>query len=291
MRREELFNRSGYYRFLLDSNALLHREATDVATEGLKPVLRERAVDKPVRVLDLACGGWPKAIAGVMAAFSSRTFEYTGIDINPDQVKLASGLFEFPANVIGVHILEGNAWDLEALEISGGYDLIFSGMNLHHGNPEELLFLARQLRGLLAPGGILFSHDVYRPDAQPYRRRPDANPDDPAESFRLIDAARIASAALPPLEVAEDQARDEPAWREDYLQRMGRTLIARGGDPDGTESTVAHMRQRDYPVSTREMSRILSHAGFSTRVRRFDDSVEPMGPYVACCAAHLGQDE
>ena len=198
MRREELFNRSGYYRFLLDSNALLHREATDVATEALKPVLGKHAVDKPVRVLDLACGGWPKAIAGVMTQFSSRTFEYTGIDINPDQVKLAAGLFEFPGNVIGVLILEGNAWDLEALGISGGYDLIFSGMNLHHGNPAEFLFLARQLRALLAPCGILFSHDVYRPDAQLYRRRPDANPDDPAESFRLIDAARIASAALPP---------------------------------------------------------------------------------------------
>ena len=71
---------------------------------------------------------------------------------------------------------------------------------------------------------------------------------------------------------------------------MDRTLIARGGDPDGTKSTIAHMRQRDYPVSTRDLSRILSHAGFSTRVQRFDDSAEPMGPYVACCVAHLRRD-
>jgi len=176
MRREELFNRSGYYRFLLDSNALLHREAAAEATEALSSLLLDRAANKPERVLDLACGGWPTAISGVMVALPSRAFEYTGIDINPDQ-----------------------------------------------------------------------------------------NPNDSAESLRLIDAARIAAAGLPALEVAEDRALQELAWCEDYLQRMGRTLIARCGDPKGTESTIAHMRQRDYPVSTGDLSRILCHVGFSTR--------------------------
>lgn len=288
MRREELFNRSGYYRFLLDSNSLLHREAAAVAIDALNPLLKERASDEPVRVLDLACGGWPTAIAGVMAAFASRTFEYTGIDINPDQVELASTRFEFPENVNATHILEGNAWDLETAGVEPGFDLVFSGMNLHHGNPEELLYLAGQIRELLAPGGLFFSHDVYRPDAEPYHRRPDLNPAEPAESFRLVDAARVAE--LPSMDIAEDETLDEPAWRKDYVRRMDRTLIARGGDPDGTKSTIAHMRQRDYPVSTRDLSRILSHAGFSTRVQRFDDSAEPMGPYVACCVAHLRRD-
>lgn len=287
MRREEIFNRSGYYRFLLDSNALLHREAADVATQALTPVLSGREHDTPVKVLDLACGGWPTAIAEVMAAFPLRTFEYTGVDINPDQVTLASTLFEFPGNVRAVRILEGNAWDLEPLAFSDKYDLIFSGMNLHHGNPQELLYLARQLREILTADGLFFSHDVYRPNARTYRRRPDTNPANPAESFRLIDAARIAVAELPPVDIAEDAVADEPAWRVDYLERMRRTLIARGGDRDGTASTVEHMRQRDYPVSTQELSRIFSLAGFSTRVRRFDGSGEPLGPYVACCAARL----
>ena len=288
MRREELFNSSGYYRFLLDSNVLLHREAAAAATATLAPLLQERAPDQPVKVLDLACGGWPMAIAGVMAAFPRRAFEYTGVDINPDQVELASTLFEFPENVRAVRILEGNAWDLRSLGISDAYDLIFSGMNFHHGNPAELLYLAAQLRELLAADGLLFSHDVYRPDARAYRRRPDVNPDNAAESFRLIDAARIAAADLPLLTFPEDADSGEPAWREDYLMCMGRTLIARGGDPGGTNSTLAHMRQRDYPVSTQEISEILAQAGFSTRVQRYDDSNEPLGPYVACCVAHLG---
>jgi len=287
VRREELFNRSGYYRFLLDSNVLLHREAVADATEALRPLLSGRTPERPVNVLDLACGGWPLAIAGVMAAFSEQLFEYTGMDINPDQVELASTLFEFPENVRAVRILEGNAWDLEPLGVADKYDLIFSGMNFHHGNPEELLHLAGQLRGLLAADGLLFSHDVYRPDAQAYRRRPDVNPDDAAETFRMIGAARIAAAKLPPLDLPEDAVSGKPAWREDYLERMGRTLIARGGDSAGTASTVAHMRQRDFPVSTHEMRQILALAGFSARVRRFDDSGEPLGPYVACCAARL----
>lgn len=265
----------------------MHREAAAVATDALAPMLRTRRCDEPIRVLDLACGGWPTSIAGVMAAFPEYDFDYTGVDINPDQVELASSLFVFPDNVSSVRILEGNAWDLAALPISRGYDLIFSGMNLHHGTPEELLYLARQLRGILASDGLFLSHDVYRPDSQPYRRRPDVNPDDAAESFALIESERLAGAGIAPLGIAEDARSGEPDWRKDYLARMGRTLLARGGDADGTESTVAHMRQRDYPVSTQELSEILRLAGLSVRVRRFDGSGEPLAPYLAFCVARV----
>jgi hypothetical protein len=88
-------------------------------------------------------------------------------------------------------------------------------MNLHHGILEELLYLAWQLRGLIATNGLLFSHDVYRPDAQPYRRRPNANPDDPAESFRLTDASRVAAADIPKLDLTEETDPGEPLWRRD----------------------------------------------------------------------------
>jgi hypothetical protein len=47
------------------------------------------------------------------------------------------------------------------------------------------------------------------------------------------------------------------------------------------------MRQRDYPVSTQDISEILAQAGFTTRVQRYNDSNEPLGPYVACCVARL----
>ena len=287
MRREELFNRGGYYRFLLECNVLLHREAAAAMTDALAPTLRNHGRDEPMKVLDLACGGWPTSIAGVTAGFPEQAFQYTGVDINPDQVELASTLFPFPDNVGSVRILEGNAWDLERLPISREYDLIYSGMNLHHGTPEELLYLGRQLRGLLASDGLLLSHDVYRPDAQSYRRRPDVNPDDAEESFALIESERLAGAGIPLPRIAEDTDSGEPAWRTDYLARMGGTLLARGGDARGTQSTVAHMRQRDYPVSTQEMSEILARAGFTARIQRFDDSGEPMAPYVALCVAQV----
>lgn len=285
MRQEELFSRSGYYRFLLDSNVLLHREAAAAAVEELEPIIGRRSPDETLEVLDLACGGWPTAIAGVMGAFPERSFAYTGIDINPDQVELAISLFEFPSNVASIRVLEGNAWDPDSLAVGGEYDLIFSGMNLHHGNPQELLYLSRQLRGLLDSDGLLFSHDVFRPDEHPYRRRPDLNPDNSAESFRLVEEGRITAAGAPDIEIEEDTGNAEPVWRADYLERMRRILIARGGDLDGTGSTIAHMTQRDFPVSTRELSQILVLAGFTVRVRRFDGSEEPLGPYVACCAA------
>jgi len=51
-------------------------------------------------------------------------------------------LFKFPDNVTSVRILEGNAWNLGPLPISYAYDLIYSGMSLHHGTREELLYLA-----------------------------------------------------------------------------------------------------------------------------------------------------
>jgi hypothetical protein len=68
---------------------------------------------------------------------------------------------------------------------------------------------------------------------------------------------------------------------------MLETLLARGGDPGGAESTVAHMRERDHPISQQELDLILSGLGFRVGVGRCDAPGEPMAPYVAFCAARL----
>ncbi len=289
MRREPLFNRSGYYRFLLDVNALLHREAAAAAIAVLEDWTRTVPSDRPLRVLDLACGGLPLTISAVMGAFPDRRFAYTGIDLNPDQVAQAAG-FRFPDNVVASRLLEGNAWDLDGLGLEDGFDLVYSGMNLHHGTPEEIRFLGLQVRSLLTRPGLVLSHDVYRPDATPYRRRPDADPDNPRESWRLVAPERLREAGVGPAALPEDRAAEDPAWRNDYLERMRRTLLARGGDPEGTASTLAHMRERDYPISPRELWGIFADLGYRVQTRYYDAPDEPMAPYIAFCAAALDGD-
>jgi hypothetical protein len=285
MRREQLFSRTGYYRHLLDINVLLHREAAEFSIRELRSRLTGRDSAQPLRVLDLACGGLPVTIAGVLGAFPGCTFEYTGIDVNPDQVEMARREFRFPPNVSRVRIIEGNAWELDEIGLEPGYELIYSGMNLHHGTPEEISFLGLQLLKLLGDPGLFISHDVYRPDREPYRRRPDRNPDNPQESFLLVDPAKLAKAGISGIRTVTDDRAEEPAWRQDYLGRMREILGARGADPAGIESTVWHMAQRDYPVSTWELRELLQALGWAVKVHRYPESREPMQPYVAICAA------
>ncbi len=284
MRREALFSRSGFYGFLLKSNVLLHREATQDAIIALQPMLTTWERSQPVAVLDLACGGWPVAIAEVMAAFPDVRFHYTGVDINPDQVALAAMSFPFPANVTATRLLEGNAWDLGGLELEPNYTLIFSGMNLHHGTPEELDFLGRQIQKRLQPGGRFISHDVFRPDNTLYMSRPMLID---GETAALVNPERLAAWRTDFAEFSAPKARSEPAWRSDYLERMRRTLLERGADPDGAASTLRHMQSRDYPVSTGEFRHLMEKIGFDVQIRRYDDSDEPLGPYIATCVLRL----
>ena len=155
-------------------------------------------------------------------------------------------------------------------------------MNLHHGIPEEIACLAGQLRRRLGPGGVFFSHDVYRPDDTPYCPRPEVID---GESSGLINPARIAEAASPVHPRSRHQGGVEPPWREDYLARMFAALEAHGGDPSGIQSTVRHMRSRDFPVSTAEFRHIMEGEGFTVRVLRYADISGPLGPYVASCWA------
>lgn len=280
MRREALFSRSGFYGFLLKSNVLLHREATLDAIEAVRPVLALCEKSRAVSVLDLACGGWPQAIADVMAAYPDTTFCYTGVDINPDQVALAATAFPFPNNVIEPRLIEGNAWDLDRLDLEQTYPLIFSGMNIHHGTPHEVAYLGQQLQQRLLPGGRFISHDVYRPDNTPYLPRPAMIDGEPAS---LVDSQYLSQARLPDPGISGQEEKGEPGWRVDYLERMHHCLLERGADPNGAESTTRHMRSRDYPISTQELRQLMEKLGFQVQIHRYTDSAEPLGPYVATC--------
>ena len=281
MRREALFSRSGFYGFLLQSNVLLHREATRDAIAAVRPLLSSNRNRRAIAVLDLACGGWPVTISELMAAYPEHEFHYTGVDINPDQVSLAARTFPFPDNVSEKRLIEGNAWQLDGLGLDARYTLIFSGMNIHHGTPPEVAFLGHQIREYLQPGGLFISHDVYRPDETPYLPRP--------EMIEGSAAALVAPNRLThrttciDLEIEKHTADSEPTWRTDYLQRMHETLLSRGADPVGADSTVWHMRNRDYPISTQELRWIMESLDFKVAVQRYSKTTEPLGPYVASC--------
>ena len=284
MRREALFSRSGFYGFLLQSNVLLHREATRDAIAAVRPLLSSDRNHRVVVVLDLACGGWPVAISDLMAAYPEHEFHYTGVDINPDQVSLAASTFPFPDNVSEKRLIEGNAWCLDELGLDTRYTLIFSGMNIHHGTPAEVAFLGHQVREYLQPGGLFISHDVYRPDETPYLPRPEMIE---GSAAALVAPSRLAHRSLSDLRIERHTADPEPTWRTDYLQRMHETLLSRGADPVGADSTVRHMRNRDYPISTQELRRIMESLDFKVVVQRYSGTTEPLGSYVASCVASL----
>lgn len=283
MRREQLFSRDGFYSFVVESNVLLHREAIAQGGDLLAERLAARPADAPVRVLDLACGGMPITTAAWMRRFPERVFQYTGVDINPDQIE-AAGRFAFPANVTVERLLEGSAWDLRGLALAPPYDLIYVGMNLHHGTPEEIHFLARQLPDLLAADGVFINHDWYRPADAPYQRRPDAAPDNPAESFLLVDNAALAEAGIAaPPETAVPA--DVPAWKARYRDDLTALLIERGGDPEGAYSSAHHIQERDYPVSVPEALDAMRRAGLSVRGLDYRDRDVPLREYFAMLVA------
>jgi ubiquinone/menaquinone biosynthesis C-methylase UbiE len=285
MRREKLFSNDGFYPFIVESNVLLHREAIDHGCLMVARLLKQRNPQRPVYVLDLACGGEPVAMAKIMGHFSDWRFHYTGVDINPDQVEQARSLFKFPANVEQVSLGEGNAWDFHPAEPGRKYDLIFMGLNLHHGTPEEVNYLATRVARLIADDGVFMSHDCFRPDDQPYFRRPDVHPENPDESFQLLARETLSGSPAVPFVVHEiSGSAPEPDWRRRYRQCLSTTATERGGDSAGIESMNQHVKLRDYPISLREFRLMFESLGFEVSTRRYDTR-EPMGEFIAMAVA------
>lgn len=280
MRREALFSRDGFYSFVVQSNALLHREAVQTGIAAIRAAFFRNNAAARLSVLDLACGGEPIAIAEILAAFPQCGFDYHGVDINPDQVHSARR-FEFPQNIVTVRVDEASAWDLGGLPLQGSYDLVFMGMNLHHGTPEEILFLARQLHGIMSPQGLFLNHDWFRPDDEPYQRRPDHNPNDPSESFRLIEPKRLRSAPSPRLDgKAEYRDTGDPPWRTEYRELLQQRLLDSGAEPGGAQATADHVASRDFPISLHEFGQLFRQENFQVQTLRYAGD-DPLKRFIA----------
>ncbi len=90
----------------------MHDEITALGTRIFKTFFENSTFDRPIKVLDLACGGTPVSVSDMIENVEQAQFSYAGIDINPDQVGCAPQLFQFSDNVFHTHFLEANAWDL-----------------------------------------------------------------------------------------------------------------------------------------------------------------------------------
>ena len=262
MRREKAFSKDGFYLFVLEANIMLHDNVAKYGQAVLSEWLAKAEFVQPIKLLDLACGGYPVSISRMMGGCPETTFHYTGIDINPDQVE-AARKFAYPNNVRHVEVLEGNAWDLDKLELADRFDVIFTGMNLHHGTPEEIHAVFEQCSERLAMGGLFMNHDFYRPPGTPYLRRPQANPRNPAESFEMISRETLASFPMMQKSITTGNESGTAAWKNEFLERYQIALRNKGADDVGIQEVVTHVSGRDYPLSVSEVSDIAKASGFN----------------------------
>jgi ubiquinone/menaquinone biosynthesis C-methylase UbiE len=287
MKSERIFSADGAYAFVVEHNMLAHREAVDIGKRIMRAWLAKKRGNDAVKVLDLAGGGAPITIASIIAAFSTISFEYTNIDVNPDQIRRAKK-YSFSPNVTECHFVEGNAWDLGDCGVEDNFDLVYSGLNFHHATPEELYFLGLQLQKVMSTDGVLLNHDLYRPVRYPYLRRPDCNVQNPAESYRLVSDGQLATIAIPDFKIVESKAdwQSHAHWRTALVGHDMTALLAQyHTDPESIGDIVNHMYERDYPVSTRECHAILSKAGYDVIVHDFHKTAHPLKDYLAVIEA------
>lgn len=274
MRRDPSFNQGGSYQFVIEKNIVAHREAIE---QGFQIIIKHfgPSTEKKLKILDLACGGTPIIIAEIMARLDRCRFVYSGIDLNPDQIA-ACKKFPFPKNVTVNQIIEGNAWTLENFSSEKDYDLVFVGLNMHHGIPEEIFYTARQIYGRLRPGGLFLNHDIYRPSRYPYLRRPGKN----FVSEQKLKAACILTPFSP-----EFRGAIQHSWREEWFRLHEFYLKKAGASAELTQEVITHMRLQDYPVSLQEMAMILGKVGFRTTLYDYLKTDHPEAEFFGMVAA------
>jgi len=283
MQKEKLFIKAGCYSRVVESNALFHREAISYGSDIIKTLLGHYDSTQTINVLDLACGAEPISITKMLSHFPETNFSYTGIDINPDQVDFAKHHFQFPENIKDIYLFEGNAWDPLSYLLKDNYDIIFIGLNLHHGTPEEVYYLATQISKILNDKGVYLNHDVYRPNDQPYLRRPDHHPDNKNESFRLLDTSLIEDIQLPEItHSGQVENASDTTWRQTYSELLRQSLIKQHAVKECADSTYNHVKMRDYPISLIDFSYIFKKADnkLNIQIIRYGNG-HPLMQYIA----------
>lgn len=281
MRKEEIFNANGFYNELVRNNSLLHLDAIDHGVKAMAPLLERLGTKQSIKILDLACGAMPVTIAGIMERFPTHFFDYTGIDINSDQVLYADEYFEFSKNVDHTQLIEGDAWNLDKYDLDE-FDIVYTGLNTQHGVPEEMYYLATQIYNLLREDGLFLNHDWFRPEGTKYLRRPDVDPLNSNNSFVLVNPIILESLSHSKFEFLEESnAKAVPQWKSRFIEELINVLRARGAKEDDLIQTREHVQARDFPNSSVEEGVIFEEAGFSFKRLGYEGSKEPLRDWFA----------
>ena len=162
------------------SCAIFSRGATtleEAQREKHETVSRKLALEPGMRVLDVGCGWGAFAIH----AACEHGVHVTGITLSEPQARLARDR----ADAAGVgDRVEIRVMDYRELDPAVRFDAIASVGMVEHVGEAQIDVYARQLAGLLEPGGLLLNHGIARlrhsdSDAGPFSQRyvfPDAAP-------------------------------------------------------------------------------------------------------------------
>lgn len=278
---------SGEFDLALDTNLMAHREAIQCGVGIMRKTIEARQQDgRPIRVLDLACGK-PTTAFSIISGFPRTTFEYVGIDVNPHQAEVAKASASIPSNLIGAQVLLGNAWEIEDHSFSGKFDFVLSGLNFHHGTPEEIYYVLLSLKNYLEPQGHIMIHDFFRPEGFPYLRRPKTSPLDGSLLLDIVDPNHLRIKNVPQLQIPGTQefSMDADDWRVHYLEALIGYLVARGFKRDKFQILLDRIYERDFPLTIVEMRKLIELAGFVSRIHRFEPIDHPLRQFYSVIEA------
>lgn len=135
------------YRKIVDNNYLYHREAYSV--------LRNLALAKHSRFsfLDLACGD---AGSTADALKGTSVTNYVGVDLSTDALRLA----EVNLRPLGcsIELIHGDLAEI-LMACSRQFDVVWTGLSLHHFTAPQKLGLMREARRITRDGDLLVLYE------------------------------------------------------------------------------------------------------------------------------------
>lgn len=242
---------------IVEKDVMQHNAAALLATEAMGALIEDRGTSRPISILDLACGVSTTPIR-IIQNFPNHLFSYCGIENDPKQIALVQKV-QHPPNIVSNTIIEGNAWLLEDTAIPcHPFDFVFSGLNFHHGTPEEIEHVLLSLRAFLQPQARLVIHDFFRPYLHCYLRRPEKSPLD-GTSLTLVPKEKLRSSTTI---ASRDWHKDEPDWRITHLVELAKKLKACGITADSINYLLREIYEKDFPLSFDEMCDVLRNCGY-----------------------------
>ena len=158
----------------------LDRDLHEQALDGLRrlnavsrsaatvwPMIRDaaRRQDRPVRVLDLACGGGDVLLNLMQRAQASGvSLRLTGVDVSPVALDYAARAAAAADPGAMIDWVRGDALDPAALPIGSpeGFDVVMSNLFLHHLTEDESVTVLTAMRDAASPGGRVLVNDLCR---------------------------------------------------------------------------------------------------------------------------------